>query len=321
MNESRPTPSALDPGVQDIVRRTTVSYGDDEWIVDIDGTELRSPSQRGLSHMLAGHLYTSAHAGSPPPADAADFVPALQQDTAFESRLVDASAHLGRAERLAVVDDIGPAEGAVVLLQGVRVFVPGAIVTRRGRSQIDARLPTLSPRLSIGFLFYTCRVGGGSAGRPLRLYRHLAGPDEAVAVWRSFTAWAEEAGLPLRSKILSQSWAFPRNDALVVYLPAEAWHRLDEVAAALAAPDERPASSFARSVAPGVTAAWEPHDLTGGVGRVSFGEHRAAAVARGIVGASGDDARAERAVRAELLAVNVDPTAVYRNLDSPPLAW
>lgn len=310
----------LDPGVQALIDTTTVAYRDDEWIIDCDGHEVRAASQRGLEHGLASHLYTRYHAGSTPQ-HADDFVPALQNDHVFEERLVAASAAVSRVENLTAVDTVeGADNGAIVLLQGVRVFVPGTLRPGRGRVRIAAELPSLAPRLSIGFLFYTPRIGGGGGGRPLRVYRHLRDADEAVAVWQRFTRWTEDSGVALRAKVISQTWSFPRNDALVVYLPAESWAHLDEVAEVLRADDETPVSVFARRIAPGVSVAWEPADLVAGPGRTSFGEHRAAAVAQGIV-ASADGSSAVARVRGALLAANVDPRAVFQNLDSPPLAW
>ncbi|TQK18223.1 hypothetical protein FBY40_0710 [Microbacterium sp. SLBN-154] len=310
----------LDPGVEALIEATTVAYRDDGWIVDCDGHELRASSQRGLEHALATHLYTRHHAGSTPQ-HADDFVPALQNDHVFEERLVAASASLSRVERLTAIDTVDGADGgAIVLLQGVRVFVPGTVRPGRGRVRIDAELPSLAPRLSIGFLFFTPRIGGGGGGRPLRVYRHLRNADEAVSVWARFTRWAEDSGAPLRAKVISQTWSFPRNDALVVYLPAESWALLDEVAEVLRADDETPVSIFARRIAPGVSVAWEPMDLAAGPGRTSFGEHRAAAVAQGVV-ASADGSSPTARVREALLAANVDPRAVFQNLDSPPWEW
>lgn len=315
-----PRAPRLDAGVETLIRRTTVTYRDDEWVVDCDGHEVRAVSQRGLEHALASHLYTRHHAGSTPQ-HADDFVPALQNDHVFEERLVAASASLSRVERLTAIDTVdGADDGAIVLLQGVRVFVPGTLRPGRGRVRIDAELPSLAPRLSIGFLFYTPRIGGGGGGRPLRVYRHLRDADEALAVWARFTQWAEASGAPLRAKVISQTWSFPRNDALVVYLPAESWRLLDELADVLQADEETPVSLFARPIAPGVSVAWEPADLVAGPGRTSFGEHRAAAVAQGIV-ASAEGSSAVARVRGALLAANVDPRAVFQNLDSPPLAW
>lgn len=320
MNDISPHASAaqrLDPSVEAIIDATTVSYRDDEWVVDCEGTRLSAPSQRGLVHALSGHLYATRHAGIAP-GDAEEFVPALQQDAELEQRLAAVSAFRTRRERLSVVEHIDGIDGAIVLLQGLRVFVPGDQVLSQLRTQIDAEMPTLAPRLSVGFLFYTARIGPGRGGRPLRVYRRIGDADEAVDVWRRFTDWAEREQIPLRAKVLSQSWGYPRTDGLVVYLPADAWHRLDDLAEVLETPEDVAVSAFAHPVARGVTVAWEPHDLSAAGSRTSFGEHRAAAVARGIVAAAGQgDVRVR--VRSELVSSNVDPIAVYRNLDSPSL--
>ena len=307
----------LDPSIEQLIRSIEIDEDDDGMSAQVAGATVTAPGRREFSRELASHFYVAYHAGTS--TDGQEYIPSLQQDSEFEARLVEATAFTSRRAVLAVSGDIPAVPGVVVALQGLQVHFPADRILARRGPHVEARVPSLEPRLSIGFMFYTTRCGGGSLSRPLRLYRRITTADEAVEVWRRLIDWAEAQHLPLRAKILSRATAFPRNDALVVYLPSEAWRRTAEVVDLLStgAPGTV-TSAFARQLGGDVAMAWEPHDPSGLHGRISFGEHRSALLARGIVAAEGDADRAVELVRLELLDANVDPSKVHRNLDSPP---
>jgi hypothetical protein len=135
--------------------------------------------------------------------------------------------------------------------------------------------------------------------------------------------------------VLSRPWSYPRRDALVVYLEDEdaplATGLAEEVTGLPGVGTDT--SVFAHEVAPGVALAWEPADNRPGRPGKSFGQHRAAAVAEGLLryahatdatdgllrpAADPAGADAAREVHRSLRAAAVDPAAPARNLDSAP---
>lgn len=184
-----------------------------------------------------------------------------------------------------------------------------------------AAIPSVESRLSLGFMFYTSSAGAGHTSRLLRLYRHLGDPDEAVDVWSSFIGWVEDRRLPLRVKIVSRRSGFPRNDAMVVYLPSETLHAVGDIADHLRSDrPNAPASLFCHQITNGVSVAWEPVDTAAPRGGTSFGEHRSNTIARAVVAEAAEpNPDYRRAIRRGLITANIDAGAVYRNLDSPVL--
>lgn len=310
----------LDPAVDWLLSRIEQVTVDGETAEAlVDGERLRAATPVALERDLGAYVYGTFHAGSTS-TSGDEYIPALMEDPELELRLAEATAVKQRVAQLALLDRAPDGSGIIVSLQGVRVFVDRANVVAENGHFARVRVPSVESRLSLGFLFFTSSVGSGSGSRLLRLYRHLANADEAVETWSAFTAWAEERALPLRAKISSRRSGLPRRDALVVYLPSEAWGSVPELAAHLSSDrPQAPTSLFARRIAPGVAASWEPMDPARPRGDISFGEHRSNAIARGVVQGGADPEQRRRAVWRELITVNVDPTAVHRNLDSPTL--
>ncbi|MEU1291972.1 T3SS effector HopA1 family protein [Streptomyces sp. NPDC005840] len=217
-----------------------------------------------------------------------------------------------------------PHDGRTVLLDGVRVALPADRIERAaadGRSarvRLDAARPALSPG------FFLC---DGSRERrlrstgTLRVYVHVRDAESAPAVWGAVLTALEEEPIPYRAKVCSALEAFPRQDGLVVYLGAEGWYAAERVAASVQGLPGVGAttSDFVRELAPGVGAAWEPDDRRPGMGRVSFGEHRAAAVASGLLLHHENPGvfTVAQAVEKALLDAGVDPADPARNLGSP----
>jgi len=79
-------------------------------------------------------------------------------------------------------------------------------------------------------------------------------------------------------------------------------------------------SCFAEQLAPGIAVAWDPRDPRVGWNRMSFGQHRAAAVAEGVMRhhTQGDVDLAE-AVAVALAAASADAARPALNLTSPQL--
>ncbi|MFD8382453.1 T3SS effector HopA1 family protein [Streptomyces sp. NPDC059679] len=193
-------------------------------------------------------------------------------------------------------------------------------------ARVVAELPAVRPALSPGFLLVD-----GVHGRPtdgadrelLRMYVHLRYPDAAPRVWGALLAELAARSVPYRAKVLSRPWAYPRRDAIVVYLDAD----LADVVFPLAAAVHRlpgigaDTSVFAQRLLPGLAVAWEPRDTRPGWGGQSFGQHRAAAVAEGVVQYAADRERTDlaREIAASLRGAAADPEEPARNRSSPGL--
>ena len=310
--------STLDPEMKWLLAQTTIAA--DGCSARFLGTDLSVENPAQLTSMLAAQLYERCHAGITHWVPGS--VPALSEDAFFEGRLASVVPHFTRTTEFNVLEDLPAQKGLVVDYSGIRTFFSTSQVLQRRRNRVRVNVACVAARLSPGFMFYTSRYGAGTSSRPLRIYRWISNGDEGVEVWKLFLSWVDEQRIPLRAKILSRENTYPRNDALVVYLPAEAWHRVPDLAALLASDHPSPGRSlFTHQLAPGVSMAWEPQDLAQRRTQLSFGEHRSQAIAKGMIAARDDRRQMSHSIWNELSAANIDPAAVHRNQDSPPIHW
>ncbi|MEN3306011.1 MAG: hypothetical protein V7603_2213 [Micromonosporaceae bacterium] len=281
----------------------------------------RTIAAAGDPAVLARALYHAWHTGLPP--DGPRRLPG-PPDPAFTQRLTAGVAHRvtptpAQPEPSVAVPRPGT---AIVRVGGVLVRVPAGAVLDAATVAVPAVRPALYP----GYV-----VVDGSRGHPagpvLRLYLHVADACRAPAVVRELVAAMEERSLAYRMKICADPESFPRRDALVAYLPPDAWRRVGDLAAGAAgalgaAGCLRPETSlFAERLAPGISVAWEPVDNRPGMAGLSFGIHRALAVAHGVLAharaaTTGAPASREDAVVAALRTASIDPAAPFRNLDT-----
>ncbi len=223
----------------------------------------------------------------------------------------------GTVGTLAYGDD---AEHGVVEVNRVRVLVPADTVSGKAPGDtVVLDLPAVRPMLSPGFFFAVGTAGGTGGGAVLRFYVHLDAAEYAPGAWHTVLDLLESRGARYRAKVLSRSDAYPRRDAIVVYLPEESWRHVPDLAHALgaAAGLGTATSALAHRIGPGLAMAWEPADDRPGWRRMSFGQHRCMAVARGVVRHVSDDVPLYQAVAEELTAAGADPAQPARNLDSP----
>lgn len=307
------------PSVCRILGEVTVAP--DGLSAEVAGEELTADNRRSLRAQLANELYRRYHMGrSGPEAEAAR----SSRDPAFEALLLAAMPHRHTTTVVPVLA-AGDETGVPVSLDGVRVLLPTDRVETGGagpglpaRVLLDAARPALSPG------FFLC---DGSRERrlrstgTLRVYVHMAEPEPAPAVWGAVLRALEDEQIPYRAKVCSAPSRFPRQDGLVVYLGAEGWHAAGRVAEAVSGLPGvgRTVSAFVSALAPGVAAAWEPDDKRPGMGKVSFGEHRAAALAAGLTAHAEDPSGLSLAltVRKHLVDAGIDPADPARNLRSP----
>jgi hypothetical protein len=263
---------------------------------------------------LARALYHAWHTGLAPDTPAR---PPRPPDPGGTRRLTAGVTH--RTTRVPATAAPPIAGTATVRIDGVRVRVSAAAVLDAG----TVAMPAVRPALYPGFVVVDGSLGR-PAGPPLRLYLHVADAAKASDVVGVLTSALERRRLAYRMKVRDDPADFPRRDALVAYLPSTAWAEAPdlagEVRGALGPSALRPDTSvFAERLAPGIAAAWEPVDARLGMAGLSFGIHRALAVAQGLTThtrAGDPPSRRDAAVVAALAAASIDPAAPFRNLDN-----
>lgn len=151
--------------------------------------------------------------------------------------------------------------------------------------ELAIRLPEGSFDLSPGYYtaFSTQPMPPREQARLVRVY-FACRPAAAPAFVRTLTSRLDSATLPFRLKVLADPQDYRRRDAAVLYLPRAALDtatpHLARVVAELRSALEREVPLFTRRLAPGVALAEEPET------QESFGQHRAALVAEGVVRAA-----------------------------------
>ncbi|MFC4565495.1 T3SS effector HopA1 family protein [Nocardiopsis mangrovi] len=279
-----------------------------------------------LPGRLSGALYSSLHSGGA--ADDGD-VPFRLRTPELDRGFARAVPHRRSYEEVTVCDtadvaDPADASRVLVLRGGVRTWVPAEdIVDARGAepgARVRLAVPALRPAVSPGFFMVTGSRPETADPHRLRLYLHVADPESATEVWRAVLEALEAGTAGYRAKVLSSAALYPRRDAIVVYLagaerdvPALLAERVSGLPGLGAE-----TSAFAHRIAPGAAVAWEPADPRPEMRGLSFGQHRAVAVARAVVTSAVDGLARERALADALTAAGIDPADPSRNLDSPP---
>lgn len=293
---------------------------------ELPGRVLEVTSPAELRGLLSAALYDLLHSGRDADAD----VPFQLRDLTLDRTFAAAVPHHSTSVSAIICGDTdGPVrspdgEQVLVLRHGVRTWarvedldlLPDACAGTQVRLDVPAVLPGTSP----GFFL----VSGSRPHLPqrhmLRFYVHLADPGAALPVWALVLDHLEGAGIAYRAKVLSARALYPRRDALVVYLPPEHRDVPHDLAAPLAgmAGLREQTSAFARRIAPGMSVAWEPTDPRPAMSGLSFGQHRAAVVARALVTSALGGLAREPVLVEQLRDALIDPADVSRNLDSPP---
>ncbi|MGW3950385.1 T3SS effector HopA1 family protein [Streptomyces sp. NPDC004752] len=310
--------TALAPGIVQLLRETRIAP--DGRSAEVRQRTLNGDTPYALRALLAEEFYRCHHVGH---TGEPELPRRPSRDPDFEQRLLAVMPHRHTSR---VVPLLAPVETATatVVLDGVRVALPAERVASVGGDGRSARVRLDAARAALSPGFFLC---DGSRERRLRstgmlrVYVHVADPESAPAVWGAVLAALEDESIPYRAKVCSSRTAYPRQDGLVVYLGAEGWYAAERVTErVLGLPGVGGSTSaFVCELAPGVGAAWEPEDRRPGMGKVSFGEHRAAALARGLLlhHEKPDVYTVEQAVCEAFLEAGIDPAGPARNIDSP----
>ncbi|MEU9502453.1 T3SS effector HopA1 family protein [Streptomyces sp. NPDC048196] len=249
--------------------------------------EIEADSPRELQRLLSAALYDVLHAGMDAEPGS---LPFHIRSPEFERQLADAVPH--RVAQAPGVVCVAPeAERRVVLVQreGVRVWTARDKVLTPGTltegQHVMVSAAAARPALSPGFFLVDGSLPTLRRGPVLRVYVHLADPDLAVEVWRTALQLLEDRQAHYRAKVLSTKLLYPRRDALVVYLRDGSWDLAGALAESLGGLPGlgEGVSLFARPLAKGIAAAWEPSDQRAGMRGLSFGQHRAGVLAKALI--------------------------------------
>jgi HopA1 effector protein family len=306
----------LTPSLRDALDLVMVS--DNRMSARVAARQVRAASPAELPERLARAIYEVLHTGHGASARAG---PTAWRDEAFEARLLAATPLLEVTRTVRAL--AGGEQHVRVELEGVRVRLERSQVEVQPGQPIEegallpARVPAVRPALSPGFFAAEGTLPAQRDEPVLRVYLHLRTPAAAVAAWAAMLGALEERRIVYRAKVISLADLLPRRDALVVYL-GERDHEAAKALASLVSGMSgvgKSVSFFAERVRPGVAIAWEPADRRSTMQGLSFGEHRARAVADGLIryAASGGACCVASAVRRALLDANIDPANPARN--------
>ncbi|ASU82829.1 hypothetical protein CDO52_08580 [Nocardiopsis gilva YIM 90087] len=283
-----------------------VSLDRDGTSCSIFGTTLSGGTRTELERKLARTIYRALHSGEPVDRDA----DVRLRTPWLERELVSAIPH--RFTRVAT--RVLGLSGRQLLIEvdGLRIVVGADNLDDREPSAGGLRvvsLPAIRPALSPGFLLVDGSRGAPRGGAIARIYLHLSDATTAEGVWAAALALLEDCGARYRAKILSSAELYPRRDGIVVYLDRAEWPLVRPLTLRLTGVEGvgEQVSEFAYAAARGIGVASEP-GATGDGGRpLSFGQHRARAVATGILKSARKRNRLESAIAEELRSAGVDP--------------
>ncbi|MFD6887128.1 T3SS effector HopA1 family protein [Streptomyces sp. NPDC059957] len=318
-----------------------ISVAEDGMSATVDGQELSADDPRALESLLAGALYETWHAGR---REGAENLPRQLRDAEFEQALGGAVPHghtsVGVLVHAAPERSAAGVTEAVVQRDGVRIRIAiaresvegvagetadatfGTAVDWVPGDRIALRVPAARPALSPGFFLVDGSTpGSGSGGATVRLYVHLTDSRSAVSVWGRVLSHLEERKVPYRAKVLSSRLLYPRRDALVVYLDEDARAAVTGLAEAIAGSPGvgEETSVFTHRLGPGVALAWEPEDRRQPMQGLSFGQHRASAVAKAVLDSRKSGNSVERELLSQFAEADIDPADPARNSTSPRL--
>lgn len=186
---------------------------------------------------------------------------------------------------------------------------------------VEVRFPTARPFASPGFFLVTGAAGAAGSTEVLRWYLNVA-PAAAPQVLEAVVSRFDRHGIPFTFKVLNHPEQFPRPDAAVLYASRsqlELAHRtVLSLHAAHHAHFGTAVPLFTRKVRHGIGVAEEPPPSRV---PVSFGQHRCALVAQGIVaaGPAADAATRFAAVTATFAEAGISLEAPHLNPGSAEL--
>ncbi|MFW0772014.1 T3SS effector HopA1 family protein [Paenarthrobacter nitroguajacolicus] len=287
-----PTPTSFEQVLAALEHRVSVDAY--RLTARIDATTLSATSHSELRSQLAGAIYTHLHVGHP----GIETVPGTgHQDLAVA--LIDAIPHRTVVQAATVqAATVGTRPGTsvqgvphqVVELSGVKVLFPAEALVRNPLDEIvGVHVPSWRSRATPGFLLALGAHGSVNPAAASRLYLSFATASEALEMWPKILGALAASGLGHQVKTLSSSLAFPRSDAMVIYVSAnDSDAAVSLVRPALRSLSERdtPVSVFTHGVGDRLALAMEPKDSRPAYRGLSFGQQRSRVLADALLRAS-----------------------------------
>ncbi|MFK0040288.1 T3SS effector HopA1 family protein [Paenarthrobacter sp. NPDC090517] len=276
----------------------------------IDSTTLRATSLTELRSQVAGAIYTHLHVGHPgietvPGTGHQDLAGALIEAIPHRTVIQSASA------RTQVETSVQGVPHQVVELSGVKVLFPEEALVRNPLDEIvGVRVPSWRSRATPGFLLALGAHGAVNPAAVSRLYVSCATASEALEVWPKVLGALADSGLSHQAKALSSSRAFPRSDAMVIYVSAidsDAAASLIRTVLESLSWRETPLSVFTHGVGNRLALAMEPRDPRPAYRGLSFGQHRSRVLADALLRASVDKTDLEPAWFEEAQTACINP--------------
>jgi hypothetical protein len=212
--------------------------------------------------------------------------------------------------------------GYIVLRNGIRMLMPFDRASRNPvpGDKVAAQASAHSWTTAASPGHFLVEHGSMPSSLRLRVYWHVL-PSMAEELVTHLWKGLSSRGIAFKVKCIRDPAEYARRDSAVLYIVRDEW---PEVAPLVLATHARLKSGMAggvpaltKTVAKGLAIAEDP-----AVTR-SFGMHRCAALARGIVAAFEQDVSTDaallRACSSAFLTANIDPDRPYLNLGSPEL--
>ncbi len=182
--------------------------------------------------------------------------------------------------------EVEVAEQATV--NGIEVAEVGGIKIKKTitDSLSGVRIPCFRPNLTPGFFMFKHddSIVNNDEAKIMRYYVSTNSPELAISVWSKAIKYLLRSERKFSAKVLSNSESYPRNDAVVFYLPGKnpAFEkRLVEIVQDEPDKDEScMGSPLCQSISSQITLAQQPRQS--GNEEVSFGEHRCRIIAKAI---------------------------------------
>ncbi|PPI19318.1 hypothetical protein C5D07_01970 [Rathayibacter tritici] len=176
--------------------------------------------------------------------------------------------------------------------------------------------PAIRPAISPGYFLAESSRPIWKGSDIFRLYLHVPSVEIAKKIWGTALEFLEHHGAEYRAKVLTAAEFYPRRDAMVIYLRSSERETALELGRFITATGDLSdaTSAFAERIAPGVALAMEPRDSRPGRQGLSFGQHRATAVAAALLAAADRPESRTREVIDEFTRSGIDPNATWRNL-------
>ena len=275
----------------------------------IGDTLLKAGSLTELRTQLSATIYTHFHIRNPdinsvPVTDHQDLAAALVGGIPHRSVLQSAAA-LSPARATVQGHD-----HEIVDVGGVKVLFPPQDVHYDSGGNVTAvRVPSWRSRTTPGFLL---ALGDGhrtGTGATSRLYITCDSAAEALAIWPAVIGALSASGLNYQVKALSSSFAYPRSDAIVAYVPEDSILHLVATLVPIVEelpPPKTPASIFTRRFSSRLSAAEEPSDHRPSHRGLSFGQHRSRVLADALLRSATEGVDLHDSWKLEAIAAGIE---------------